>query len=153
MKLGEVIPRERIFIYTRPFTKEKLLQELAFATPYRRGVKKEVHKLIVEREKVSSTGVGDGVAIPHTKANIPDPIYCSLAIVQPPMDFSSIDSHPVNLVFFLVSGREATSQQIQILSQISQIIRNSQFRENLLSCSTPEEAHQMIFEEEREFAP
>lgn len=102
----------------------------------------EVEKIrdaVISREKIMSTGVGKGLAIPHGKTAGVEQTYASFAILDEPVDYQAIDNEPVNMVFLLVGPQSSNSLHIKMLSRISRLMNNSDFRERLRSCSSSEE--------------
>lgn len=89
-------------------------------------------KDILEREKLMSTGIGKGIALPHAKTNSVLDTVGSLVILKDPIDFESIDGEPVRLVFMLL-GREANvGLHLRILSKISRIFNNDEYKGEIL---------------------
>lgn len=112
----------------------------------------DVRKAVFEREKIMSTGVGKGLAIPHTKTRAVSENYAAFALLKEPLDFDSIDNEPVRLVFLLVGPEANNSQHIKLLSRISRLMNSGSFRETVLRCTTTEEIlHAFQHEEEKYF--
>ncbi len=105
-----------------------------------------VRAAVMEREKVMSTGVGKGLALPHAKTTAINDTVAAFAVLAEPIDFGSIDNKPVQLVFLLVGTESAKSLHIKLLSRISRLMNRDSFRERLLKAETPEQVIS-IFEE------
>lgn len=103
------------------------------------GELEKIREAVFEREKIMSTGVGKGLAIPHGKAAGIEQTYAAFAILKEPVDYEAIDGQPVNMVFLLVGPQSSNSLHIKMLSRISRLMNNSKFRERLRKCSSPEE--------------
>ncbi|MDZ7806541.1 MAG: PTS sugar transporter subunit IIA [Gracilimonas sp.] len=99
----------------------------------------DIRKAVFEREKVMSTGVGKGLAIPHAKTQAVSENHAAFALLKDPLDFDSIDNEPVRLVFLLVGPESKNSQHIKLLSRISRLMNSGSFREKILSCNDSEE--------------
>jgi|Deesub1362B_J571_1020462.scaffolds.fasta_scaffold05652_4 fructose-specific phosphotransferase system IIA component len=111
--------------------------------------KESVLKAVLEREKVMSTGVGDGVAIPHGKADGVEDVVAAFGISHKDIDFQSIDEKPVRLVFLLVAPPNATGPHLKALSRVSRLLNKKEFRDRLLRAKTPAEVLELIQEEEK----
>lgn len=98
-----------------------------------------IRKAVFEREKIMSTGVGKGLAIPHAKTQAVSENHAAFALLKEPLDFDSIDNEPVRLVFLLVGPESKNSQHIKLLSRISRLMNSGSFREKVLSCKNSEE--------------
>jgi fructose-specific phosphotransferase system IIA component len=108
----------------------------------------EIREAVFERERIMSTGVGKGLAIPHGKASGIDQTYAAFAILDEPVDYEAIDEEPVNMVFLLVGPQASNNLHIKMLSRISRLMNNSEFRERLRDCSTSEEIIEAFKNEE-----
>lgn len=108
----------------------------------------EIREAVFERERIMSTGVGKGLAIPHGKASGIKQTYAAFAILKNPVDYEAIDDEPVNMVFLLVGPQASNNLHIKMLSRISRLMNNSEFRDRLRECSTSEEIIEQFKKEE-----
>ncbi|MGD8426124.1 MAG: PTS sugar transporter subunit IIA [Balneolaceae bacterium] len=108
----------------------------------------KIRQAVIEREKIMSTGVGKGLAIPHGKAAGIEQTFAAFAILKEPVDYEAIDDQPVKMVFLLVGPQSSNSLHIKMLSRISRLMNNSSFRQRLLECSSAEEIIEQFKEEE-----
>ena len=99
----------------------------------------KILEAIKEREDIMSTGVGKGLAIPHGKTAAIEQTYAAFAILKDPIDYEAIDHKPVKMVFLLAGPQSSNSLHIKMLSRISRLMNNSDFRNRLLECSTAQE--------------
>jgi fructose-specific phosphotransferase system IIA component len=145
-------------ILTEPFvqtnlpgsTKDEILNaviEIASASPKVQD-KEKVREAILEREKIMSTGVGSGFAIPHGKCDAVTDIVGALAITAQPIDYKSLDEQPVRIVFLLVGRENMVGPHIKLLSRISRLMNKEDFRTKLLKAQTPAEILEMFRQEE-----
>ncbi len=111
----------------------------------------KVRKAVFEREKIMSTGVGKGLAIPHAKTTAVTENLAAFALLEEPLDFNSIDDEPVRLVFLLVGPESNNSQHIKLLSRISRLMNSGSFREQILACTSTEEILDAFQEEEEKY--
>ena len=106
--------------------KRSLLNQLANLAAGRLGLQAaEILATITEREKLGSTGFGQGVAIPHGKVDALSQIYCLFARLSEPVDYKSIDDRPVDLVFLLLSPPDAGADHLKALASISRVTRHA----------------------------
>lgn len=98
------------------------------------------------REKLGSTGLGQGVAIPHGRIKGLREATAAFVRMRTPIPFDAPDSRPVNLIFILLVPERATDQHLQILSELAQMFSEKSFRESLLACRSVEEIHRLFTE-------
>lgn len=112
---------------------------------------KKVTETIFEREKLVSTGVGKGFAIPHSKTDAISDIVAAFVITKNPIDFDSIDGEPVRFIFLLVGKETLLNTHIKLLSRISRLMNKEEFRQRLLEAKTKEEVLGIFKEEEKNY--
>jgi fructose-specific phosphotransferase system IIA component len=135
-------------------TKESLLKEIiGFLEKKDKLDKEEVLGGVLSREEVMSTGLGQGVAIPHTKAKSVNKVMVAFCKIDGGIDFKSLDGEPVYLVFLVVVPDEASTSQIKILARISRLLKHNYIRERLKALKAPEEILEFIKTEEEKHLP
>ena len=107
-----------------------------------------IREAVFEREKIMSTGVGKGLAIPHGKASGIKDNYAAFALLDSPVEYEAIDGQPVSMVFLLVGPQSSNSFHIKMLSRISRLMNNSEFRMELNECKTADEILEIFKREE-----
>jgi len=112
----------------------------------------EVRRVIIEREKLMSTGIGQGIALPHGKTGGVESSVAALATLQSPVDFDSIDDKPVSIILMLVGTEGNVGMHLRLLSRISRMIGSDTFRESLLAAKTSEEVMELFASHEEERA-
>jgi fructose PTS system EIIBC or EIIC component len=112
---------------------------------------KKVTETIFEREKLVSTGVGKGFAIPHGKTDAINDIVAAFAITKDPIDFDSIDGEPVRFIFLLVGKETLLNTHIKLLSRISRLMNKQEFRDKLLGAKDKNELLGIFKEEEKNY--
>ena len=112
--------------------------------------KAAVSQAVFAREQTRSTGIGSGIAIPHGKCNAVKELVMAIGIAHSPIDFDSIDGHPVSIVILLVSPNTQTGQHIQALATISRLMLDEQFKEALEKSSDATEAYTLLQNKEKE---
>jgi fructose-specific phosphotransferase system IIA component len=111
----------------------------------------EVKKCVFEREKLVSTGVGKGFAIPHGKTDAVQDVVASFATLKAPIEFESIDNEKVNLIFLLVGKDTLLNVHIKLLSRVSRLMNKDEFREKLLKAKTKKQLLEFFTEEEQQY--
>lgn len=113
----------------------------------------EIREAVVSREKIMSTGVGQGLAIPHGKSDAVDQYYAAFARLKEPIAFKSIDSLPVQLIFLIVGPYSDHRSHIRLLSRVSTLMNYDDFRTELLAVQNEEELIEHLKEKElRQFS-
>ncbi len=100
--------------------------------------KKNLFNLFFDREQLSSTGIGNGFALPHARAPGIDQAYGCLLQLKTPVDFDAIDNQPIDLVFALIVPEEATDEHLQILASIAQLFSNESTCNQLRLANNPD---------------
>ncbi|MEO1022018.1 MAG: PTS sugar transporter subunit IIA [Bacteroidota bacterium] len=111
----------------------------------------KVREAVLERERIMSTGVGKGLAIPHAKTPVLDTTYAAFALLNEELDYDSLDGNPVRLIFLLVGPTDANSTHIKMLSRISRLMNSTSFRERLVACITVQEVLDAFQDEEEKY--
>jgi nitrogen PTS system EIIA component len=114
----------------------------------------EIHRILSDRERLQSTGVGGGVAIPHGAVERIDRIYGALLLCPEPIDFDAIDGAPVGILFAVIGPKRSTGEHLKTLARVSRLLRDESFRQELLGASVGAVAYElMVAEESRVVAP
>jgi PTS system nitrogen regulatory IIA component len=125
MKLATIIDARSIFANLKAQNKKLLLQDLAQAASTIIPVDaRTIFETLLRREKLGSTGLGQGIAIPHGKLPSLHRVHGFFAKLPQPVDFDSIDNQPVDLVFMLLAPEEAGADHLMALAQISRLLRD-----------------------------
>jgi len=150
MRLTDFLSPETIKVPLGGTTKEEVLRELVELTC--RGEDEQfcaaVLKTIMERERLMSSGIGQGIALPHGLWTHETPFAGSLGIPAQPIEFDSIDGQPVEIVFLLVCNEEHTNTKLKALARISRLLHREDFRTGLVTSTSAERAMQVIVDEE-----
>ena len=150
MKLSEVITTETIKVPLKATEKTAAIEELVDVLDKASLVpnKAELLKAILEREAIRTTGIGQGLALPHGKSEGLDELIIAVGKPPTPIDFQSIDQQPVNLIVLLASPVDQTGPHIQALARISRFMTLPEFREQIARAATAEEVYQTFGEYE-----
>lgn len=111
----------------------------------------QLRRVILEREKLMSTGIGNGVALPHGKTSVVDTSLAAIATLKEPIDFDSLDDNPVSIVIMLVGTEGNVGMHLRLLSRISRMVGSDAFRSSLLAAKSVDDVVDLLasYEEER----
>ena len=153
MKISEILNENVIVTNLAGTTKAEILNAMIdLAAKSDRVVDKEkMRSAIFEREKIMSTGVGSGFAIPHGKTDAVQDIVAAFAITDNPIDYQSLDDQPVRIVFLLVGKDNSVGPHIKLLSRISRLMNKEDFRKRLLEANSPSDVLQIFRDEEASY--
>jgi PTS system nitrogen regulatory IIA component len=153
MKILDILDKECIIPELRSRTKREVLEELTGALlNFKANLDKEaLVEVLLERERLGSTGIGDGIAIPHGKVQDLDELVLSFGRSTQGIEFDSMDGRPTHLFFLLIAPENSAGIHLRALAKISRLLKSSQFRQRLLEAGTEEELFQVIQEEDKEF--
>ena len=125
MALAGLLHQNAIIPAMRANSKKQLLQELAAKASKLTGLpEREIFDVILQRERLGSTGVGNGIAIPHGKLNNLPSIIGIFARLETSVDFEALDDQPVDLVFLLLAPEGAGADHLKALSRIARVLRD-----------------------------
>ena len=150
MKIGDILTEDMVVTELEGSSKNDIIDamiELVSKSP-KVLVKEKVREAIFEREKIMSTGVGNGFAIPHGKTDAVSDIVAAFAVTSEPIDYQSLDEKPVRLVFLLVGKDNMVGPHIKLLSRISRLMNKEEFRNRLIELKTPHEILESFRKEE-----
>ena len=137
MALADILQLEGIIPALRVHTKKQLLVELASTASKITGIpEREIFDVVLQRERLGSTGVGAGIAIPHGKLKGLTKITGVFARVETPVDFEALDDQPVDLVFMLLAPEGAGADHLKALSRIARALRDQDLVARLRSSDT-----------------
>jgi len=150
MKITDILTEQFVRTNLAGTTKDEVLNamiEIASASD-RVTDKEKVRNAILEREKIMSTGVGSGFAIPHGKTDAISDIVGAFAVTAQPIDYKSLDEQPVRIIFLLVGRDNMVGPHIKLLSRISRLMNKEDFRKKLLEAPSPHEVLELFKQEE-----
>lgn len=153
MRLSEILDANNIIPDLKARDKKKALEELAETIVNTRPSldKDSLVKVLLERERLGSTGIGDGVAIPHGKFHgISEPVI-SFGRSLKGLDFEAMDGQPVFLFFLLVAPENSASVHLKALARIAKLLKNSSFRKTLMEIQSSRELYETIIQNDEEF--
>ncbi len=153
MRVSDYLNEDNIILELKAKDKYELIDKLIDVVAKSDKVldKEKVHKCVLEREKILSTGVGKGFAVPHGKTDAVTDIVMAFAITAEPIDYEALDNQQVRLVLLMVGKDSLVSSHIKLLSRISRLMNNDDFRERLLEAKTKEEVLEIFRKEESNY--
>jgi PTS system nitrogen regulatory IIA component len=152
MKITDLLQENTIITDLKARDKKGVLEELV--KPVAEIVKisrQELVRVLMERERLGSTGIGDGIGIPHGKIKGMETIIIGCGISKSGVDFQSLDNRPTHLFFMILTPEESTGLHLRILAQLSKLLKNEAFREKLLKVSDKKDVYSIIKEEDEDF--
>ena len=131
-------------------TKEEIIAELVNSLHLGDAIndKDKVLQAVLEREKIMSTGIGDGIAIPHGKSDAVVKLVAALGTQKSGVDFEALNGEPAYVFFLLVSPANVSGPHIKALARISRLLKNDDFKKRLIAASSSEEIISVIQKEE-----
>ncbi len=125
MEIRDLLSPDSVIANLRVTSKKQALQELAGAVSRLTDLdERAVFDVLMEREKLGTTGVGNGIAIPHGKLPGLDKLYGMFARMEKPIDFQAIDEQPVDLIFLLLAPESAGADHLKALAPVSRLLRD-----------------------------
>lgn len=151
VKITDFMSDDLICLDLKANNKEEALRELSEILGRSGNIKesKKCYDALVEREKLGSTGIGKGVAIPHAKTEYAENLTIAFGISRNGVAFDALDDEKVNIFFIFASPLKDSKTYLKILARISRLIRDENFRGRLLSAETKDEIVRYINEEEQ----
>lgn len=147
MRLSDILTKDRILVDRAGALPSKAAALHALAGLLGSAVsapESEVLALLLEREQLQSTGIGDGVAIPHSALEHAEAQAGALLLFPQGLDFDAIDGQPVHIVFGVVGPKRATGEHLRTLARISRLLRDEGTRKQLANAASAEAAFQLI---------
>jgi len=146
MRLTDILSEERVTTQLTAATKDEALLSLAklFARDGTQLSIRAVFDVLSERERLASTGIGSGVAIPHGRISVLDRLQAALAIAPDGIPFDAIDGSPVRIVVGVLAPQHHTGDHLRVLARVSRLLRSREVREKLLEAASAHDAYEII---------
>jgi PTS system nitrogen regulatory IIA component len=153
MKITEILSADMVVPELGGSTKAQILRELArpLANKFRDLDLNVITAVLAERERLGSTAIGDGIAIPHGKMPGVTQIVGIFGRHRNGVDFESLDGKPTHLFFVLIAPEDSTSQHLKALARVSRLFKDTSFRDRLLNAKNAEELFQLVVEEDARY--
>lgn len=151
MKIIDVLKKESILPDLKATEKKSVLEELvAPVAAIARVGREEMVRVLLDRERLGSTGIGNGVGIPHGKLKGLDTLVLGFGISRKGVDFESMDNRPTYLFFLLITPENSTGLHLKLLARISKILKSAPFKERLMNAADRDEIYNLIREADDE---
>ena len=139
MEINDLISSEEVVASLRVTSKKQALQELARRAADISGEhERAVFDVLMERERLGTTGVGNGIAIPHGKLASLNRLHGLFARLEQPVEFQAIDDQPVDLIFLLLAPESAGADHLKALARVSRLLRDKAICKKLRGTDTPD---------------
>lgn len=153
MEIRDLLQPEAVVADLKASNKKQLLQELARYASRITGVNdRKIFETLLERERLGSTGVGSGIAIPHGKLSDFKRLYGVFARLERPVEFDSIDEQPVDLIFLLLAPEGAGADHLKALARVSRLLRDSSMCDKLRGAETADGLYMVLTQSEAQAA-
>jgi PTS system nitrogen regulatory IIA component len=152
MKILDVLNRQAICADLKAHDKKGILEELATAVADVASLDRdEIVHVLMERERLGSTGIGGGIGIPHGKLKTLETLVLGFGLSRTGVDFESMDGKPTHIFFLLLTPENSTGLHLKVLARISRILKNELLKERLMTAADADEICAIIREEDEEF--
>ena len=150
MKITAILNHECIISELKSVTKKEALAELSaiFTRGSSNYDQESMVSVLMEREKLGSTGIGDGIAIPHGKMRGADELLLSFGRSKKGVAFDAMDGKPVHLFFLLMAPEDSPSQHLKLLAKISRMLKDAAFRKGLMEAASQADLYSLIAEKD-----
>ncbi len=152
MKILDTLKEGAIIAELDATDKKGVLEELTVPLAEDSGVNhEEMVRVLLERERLGSTGIGGGIAIPHGKLKSIESMLMGFGRSHKGVDFEAMDDKPAHLFFLLLAPENSTGVHLKMLARISQLLKSSVFKERLMNAADGLELYTVIAKEDQEF--
>ncbi|KZM49981.1 PTS IIA-like nitrogen regulatory protein PtsN [Labrenzia sp. OB1] len=145
MDLSDLLGKDAVIADLKAKSKKQAIQELASRAAELTGLsEREIFDTLLQRERLGSTGVGHGIAIPHGKLIRLDKLVGLFAKLKKPVEFDSLDDEPVDLIFLLLAPESAGADHLKALARIARQLRDTGVTQDIRSSSDAEEIYTLL---------
>ncbi len=145
MDLSDLLDKNAVVACLKAKSKKQAIQELSAKAAELTGLsEREVFDTLLQRERLGSTGVGHGIAIPHGKLTRLDRLVGLFAKLEKPVDFDALDDEPVDLVFLLLAPESAGADHLKALARIARQLRDAEVTKSLRAATDAEEIYGLL---------
>jgi nitrogen PTS system EIIA component len=143
--IADLVTADRLLLDLRPSSKRQLFPDLAAAVERASGIDQTtVLAALVQREKLGTTGIGDGVAVPHARLKDLPRLMGFFARLTKPVDYDALDELPVDLAFLIVAPEDENAEQLKALAKIARLLRDPALTAQLRRETDPRRVHDII---------
>lgn len=148
MEVSELLAQDAVVANLKAGSKKQALQELAARAADLTGLQeRQIFDVLLERERLGTTGVGQGIAIPHGKLQELGRLHGLFARLETPIDFDAIDDEPVDLIFLLLAPETAGAEHLKALARVSRLLRDQEFCRKLRGSAEADTLYALLTEQ------
>ncbi len=151
MRIADILSRDRVIYELNSTGKQEVIREMTSLLPKEILDLDQVVQILMERERLGSTGIGEGVAIPHGKLAGLSSMIAAFGRSTRGVEFESLDGNPTHLLFLLVAPEDSAGAHLKALARISRLFKDSQFRKVLMGARDVDELYEAILEEDEKY--
>ena len=152
MKILDVLVKEAILVDLKAKDKIGILNELVAPAAQITGIDhNEMVRVLMERERLGSTGIGGGIGIPHGKLKRLDRLILGFGLSRKGVDFESMDNRPTHLFFLLITPENATDMHLKLLARVSRLLKKESIKDKLMKAKSAEEVIATIAGDDEDF--
>jgi len=152
MKIIDVLNKDAILVDLKSSDKKGVLEELVAPVARIAGLDpEELVRVLLDRERLGSTGIGGGIGIPHGKLKNLETLILGFGLSRKGVDFESMDNRPTHIFFILITPENSTGTHLKLLARISRILKNDILKERLMGATDREEILSIVKEEDEDF--
>ena len=145
LNLEELLNPDSFLLIQNPTSKKMVFDKVCTKAFQKYNIDKNLLlNNLIKREKIGTTTIGNGIAIPHVQNDQITKPSCIVAILSDGLDFDALDNNPVDLIVFLILPEVNKSENLQILAQVSRLLRNTDITDKLRGCKSEESAFAII---------
>jgi PTS system nitrogen regulatory IIA component len=145
MEIEDLLNPTGVIAKLRATSKKQVLQELAKRAADATGLpERQIFEVLLERERLGTTGVGNGIAIPHGKLAGLKQLFGMFARLETPVEFDAIDEQPVDLIFLLLAPEAAGADHLKALARVSRLLRDRSVCEKLRGANQPDAIYALL---------
>lgn len=152
MKILDLLHKENVIAELKSKDKIGILNELVAPIATVTNIEqKTLVKILMAREKLGSTGIGDGIGLPHGKVKDLKNMVIGFGLSKKGVNFDSLDGNPTHIFFLLITPENSTGLHLKLLARISRLLKNAPFKNKIINASSREEILSIIRDEDEEF--
>ncbi len=152
MKILDYINNDTVLTDLASTDKKGVIDELAEPVARLTGLDhREIVRVLIERERLGSTGIGGGIAIPHGKVSSLESLVLGFGLSRKGVNFEAIDGKPTHIFFLLLSPDNSTGLHLRILARVSKLLKEESFKQSLMKAETPGNVIETIREVDEDF--
>ncbi|QTA86454.1 PTS sugar transporter subunit IIA [Desulfonema magnum] len=152
MKILDVLQKEAVLVNLKSRDKKSVIEELAMPVARIANINHDdLVRVLMERERLGSTGIGGGIAIPHGKIKELESLAMGFGLSRKGVDFESMDGRPAHIFFLMITPENSTGLHLNLLARIARILKNEPFKDRLSNAVDSDEIFNIIREEDETF--